>query len=750
MSFINPFLLWGLAAASVPIIIHLLNRRRFKHQRWAAMEWLLRAAKQNKRRLQIQNLLLLLLRTLAILLIALAISRPTFSDSPLSPVSSTRAHLFVLLDNSASMGARGGTRTAFDEAVAAANGLVSEIGNDDPVTLVVTNDNTSKDRSTGRARAVLDESRDHGKVRSLLSEMRPAAARADLLDAIKVIEDKVPEKGGIATKVAILTDLQEITLEGVAAGDRGGGGNEFRTFLERLRDKGADVLLIAVGREVDNVSVASLRPDENRDIVEGNPARFVAEVVNYSSREQRVEVKFLVDGEVQGDSGRWISLPPRPAGNEPPPAVPAEFDVRFDGGGVRFHTIEARIDTDPLPADDARVYAFNVRPPIRVLAVDGDADPADEWRTSETYWLAPALALEEGGPFSVEVIRDNEFAGRGDLSPYDLIILANVARPAADDEARNRLERYVKDGGALLLTMGDQVVSDVWNEELYQGGNGILPARLGVRYYNPDDPLLIDLGENDHPAMRAITDPDMSAFFQPPRQHGFIELTGVAGEKHSRTVLRYDLTTKPALIHKRLGSGNVMLFTSTVDEDWGELPGSFVFPALLHETVYYLTARGEAERNLLTYQPYRRTLPANADTFEITAPDGSQPLVEQDAAPDEAATVRFPRTDQTGLYSTKLTFKPDRLLAQPPADEEAGFAVNLSPLEGDLRRLHPEELETRWRGLITIADSFEAAADAVKTRGGEVSTHLLILALLCMLGEVLVARRIGTARSRAA
>ena len=151
--FLNPLLLWGLAAAAVPVAIHLLHRRRFQRQRWAAMEWLLAAAQQNKRRLQMENLLLLAARTLAVLFLALAITRPSFSDSALLLGATPKTHLYVLLDNSASMGARTGTRAVFDDALTAVSSLVAPLADDDPVTLVLTNDNWGESRHTGRPRA---------------------------------------------------------------------------------------------------------------------------------------------------------------------------------------------------------------------------------------------------------------------------------------------------------------------------------------------------------------------------------------------------------------------------------------------------------------------------------------------------------------------------------------------------------------------------------------------------------------------
>src|SRR6185436_13274709 len=99
-----------------------------------------------------------LLRTCAVLFIALALARPTFSGTSLS-IDKQASHLFILLDNSASTGARAGAGTAIEGGLSAALGLLGDIAAEDPVTLVLTNDDSSADpilnRKTGRARVVL-------------------------------------------------------------------------------------------------------------------------------------------------------------------------------------------------------------------------------------------------------------------------------------------------------------------------------------------------------------------------------------------------------------------------------------------------------------------------------------------------------------------------------------------------------------------------------------------------------------------
>src|SRR5678815_2668680 len=102
LGFLNPLLLWGLAAASLPIIIHLLNRRRFKRVRWAAMEYLLRAMEENRRRIQLEQLLLLLLRVAIVLLFVFLLARPLTQSGELFGLLRSRVHHIVLLDDSGS------------------------------------------------------------------------------------------------------------------------------------------------------------------------------------------------------------------------------------------------------------------------------------------------------------------------------------------------------------------------------------------------------------------------------------------------------------------------------------------------------------------------------------------------------------------------------------------------------------------------------------------------------------------------
>ena len=111
LAFLNPALLWALPLAAVPIIIHILNRRRFKKVQWAAMEFLLKAMKRNRKRLRMEQWIVLLLRVLAVMLLALLVARPQLGGGGLI---GTRTHHVVLLDDSASMTQISGSAVLFE------------------------------------------------------------------------------------------------------------------------------------------------------------------------------------------------------------------------------------------------------------------------------------------------------------------------------------------------------------------------------------------------------------------------------------------------------------------------------------------------------------------------------------------------------------------------------------------------------------------------------------------------------------
>ncbi|MGA2035820.1 MAG: BatA and WFA domain-containing protein, partial [Thermoguttaceae bacterium] len=134
MSFAAPlFLLVGLAAA-IPVVLHLVNRRRARQAVFPTLRFLKISVEQTRRRKRIHDVLLMLLRAAILLLIALGLAGPTVTKIRLL---FGRAHTaaVIVLDNSTSMGMADGARTRFETATAAAFRILDELGDGDQVGL---------------------------------------------------------------------------------------------------------------------------------------------------------------------------------------------------------------------------------------------------------------------------------------------------------------------------------------------------------------------------------------------------------------------------------------------------------------------------------------------------------------------------------------------------------------------------------------------------------------------------------------
>ncbi|MCH2112166.1 MAG: BatA domain-containing protein, partial [Planctomycetes bacterium] len=131
MNFLQPAFLWALPLAGIPILIHLLNRRRFQKVEFSAMEFLFRARKKMRRKLILEDWFLLFLRTASVALFILALAQPG-SEDPLNESTRPAQGTVVLLDASMSMSHRDQGLSSFDRAqrsaLQALSSLESKLG----------------------------------------------------------------------------------------------------------------------------------------------------------------------------------------------------------------------------------------------------------------------------------------------------------------------------------------------------------------------------------------------------------------------------------------------------------------------------------------------------------------------------------------------------------------------------------------------------------------------------------------------
>src|SRR6478672_6465973 len=212
-------LMWaGVAAVSIPIIIHLLNKRKFKIVDWAAMEFLLDADKKNRRRVRLENLILLLLRCLAVLLIGLLLARPFIPTSLTAGIlTATQYERIIVLDDSLSMQARVGNESAWDQARLRLTRLTEALANDqsdNTLTVILT---SQPDQPQFNGAALNKKS--IGEINETIDKLDVSDKAANLDAALKQLEDRLSgEKGNVSRVVYVVTDLRQRDWKDGSAG----------------------------------------------------------------------------------------------------------------------------------------------------------------------------------------------------------------------------------------------------------------------------------------------------------------------------------------------------------------------------------------------------------------------------------------------------------------------------------------------------------------------------------------------------
>ncbi len=735
--FINPAFLAGAAAAALPVIIHLLSRRRYNRVRWAAMEFLLRAYKKTHRRLRMENLLVLLLRVAAVALLAAALARPVAKQaSALAEIGEKNRMVFLVVDNSYSMNLRKGGGSPFENAKRMAGGLLG--------TLKPGSDSVSLILASSMTEAVFAEpTPDVDRVREEAGNMTASKGVTDLRPAISMILEMMenPQVSAAPNKsVYILTDMQRSAW--TTRGAAGEGEGTIETLLGRLAAGVDSVNVLDAGVEpVDNCAVTSFEADDRIIGVE-KPASFTVTIENFgSARAEDLNVEFIVDGSPRGN---------KPVSVDPRSTASVNFSAMFAQPGP--HGLTVQLTSDNLPEDNARHLAVSVREHLDVLLVDGEPFEEGEkgFFSSETAYLKLALMpSDEGGePARSGIIRPEsksyfEVTADTNFSRYQVVVLANEGRLVTSDfEVVEALESFVKGGGALLIFLGDRIKPEDYNSRLWREGEGILPLKLSQITTGRETRYSMRPMSFAHPVFAVFGDVEIRKLVTAPYTAAFFGTSEEGMQAGTSVAARFDDESESAAIaEKALGHGRIMMFTSTCDREWTKLPANFVFLPIVHEMVYYLASEAAAGRNVGVGGTIQKILTQHefSENVSVVLPSGGRTALDP---PRKLGNNRFGiaygPVDQTGFYEIRIEG------AKTVSDL---FGVNVDPQESNLARMTEEELRLAFppqaRGKLAFQGASSGQARQEVSGGAEFWRHLLVIVIIFLALETILAQRFG-------
>lgn len=674
--FASPWLLGGLVLTGIPILIHLLHRRRYVEERWAAMKFLLEAARKESRRLRLEHLILLVMRTLLLLLLVLAFAQPYFEAASLESGSDQTVHRIVIVDTTFSMqfdeqsaeanpgddvAGTSGTRIA--RARAEIRELIENsqrgdawnlvrIASGEPYVLV--------ERPTFRADTALEE------VDGLTSTDAPGNLAAGLEAALE-LTGKLPE---IPRKqVIIVSDLQGSMWSPESTQMRSRLERAARQIAEKAR---ISVVNVAEGSSA-NAAVTALS-NESGAVSIDDPVELRCSIRNFGPSVLRNQVvELLVDGRLVDT--RRVDLP---VGIE----KPVDFTQTFRTSGDK--RIEVHLQDDALTVDNRRRLVVPVREEMSVLVVDGR--PSGESRESSSFYVARALdpsTLDDSSLSSIrtQIITESDLPSM-QLSEFDVLILCNVALLTQSETGL--LESFVKSGGGLIIFPGDQISPDNYNRLLYADGESLLPARVGERVTtsSDEDVFTFDARGFGHPLVRAFRG-NPGAGLESTMTVSYLRLEPGS----SSTVALWFSDGSPAIVERSFGTGRVVLCGTSVDARWGTwavwAPG---FVPMMHETVQFANSGTWKNRQLTVGRPLLATWPARAYDMQVSLRrPGEDPIPLRTLERDHTTVVSYESTERAGIYE---------LVLGAPLNRREFYAVNVDTAESDLTTVSSRDLQS--------------------------------------------------------
>jgi hypothetical protein len=751
VGFVSWSFFWaGLAAVSIPIIIHILNRRRFKTVTWAAMDFLLRAMKKNRRRLRFEQWVLLATRCLVVFLLGMALARPLACENRSLAGLGGRTGLNVfVVDNSYSMaydaGHGGDARTHLDQAKKIAKALMAQMN------------------SGGESVAIISCSRPAAPVAGFEKPSYNLVAAASAMDRIEQSFGATDLVGALQAALRVAReDARQPVKNLFILSDATRSAWEAPGQADALKSLGQDLgrafhvthYNLAQGRQQWNQAALDVRPTANL-VTTKFGSDFAATVKGFGNGPD-ARLSWAVN-----DTRLPDALPVR---LDPDTPLQLQTHMPLKVGGPQVVAVSVG-NSDPLSMDNIRWRVVDVASALRVLIVEGERG-VDVMEGSGAFLqlaLSPpadASGTGGGGPgarrtssyVASELISDLEL-GNKVLGDYRAVILAGVGQvPPTQAEA---LKQFVEQGGTLLLFMGEPVDEKNYNSVLVP--RKLLPGPLVKRMHAASDQKAFGFDFNPkgviHPLLAEFANQDNTGL-DTAQVTDYWQVDPAPGLQVER-VLDYragdaPATTRPgpgnggrngdpAITVHSLGRGRVLFVSTTADHDWTTLTAKQVYVPLMHELLAGSIRGGDGWMNLTVGQPLEVPPTVKLSATPVLTDPSKNPVVMEAADAGNGQTAYRSRPlNRPGVYTLNT------------GNGTFPIAVNVPPDEADVRTLSDDAVRKALGGIDIAARGADVpAVAAAQQRGNDLSWSFMAAVFALLAVECFMAMRFGHYRREA-
>ncbi|MDE0425317.1 MAG: BatA domain-containing protein [Candidatus Poribacteria bacterium] len=759
MAFLNPLFLFGLLAAGIPLLIHLWNRRRVVTIDFSSLMFLAAAHRENARRFQLRQLLILLLRMTIVALIALALARPFLTLG--LPVASVRAKtdVVIVLDNSYSMGYQEVDGVRFETAKTLATDILETLRHGDRATLILMSDTPQP--------VFQQLTPDLESVIAAINEAEISYRTTNVQPSLELAHEILAASEQLNKELYLISDFAR---------------NGWENWSRLPNRSGARISLLPVTEsEAHNISIEEIRPS-NQLIGVNLLLQLNVTIVNHSAASLGQNILTLFIG---GEKQKTVNA----SFDHVDETLNTTLTHTFSTPGT--HTGYLSLTEDRLNIDNRRYFALDVIGEVRVLCVGEQTDYL-------TLALNPNNFISSHQPSGRTANREPRTANREErnalrksrvdlrdtaggyntmilptqctpaefenfpLEDYDVIILADV--PQISQQIDTQLQEFIRHGKSIIVFVGSD--SDLPNYNRFS--NMWLPAEVGSTLtWTP--PQQVGTYQASHPIFDIFPSEGFSTHYA-PQFHNGVALQPTA---ESTVIARFEDDT-PFLVERIRGTSAVLLYncgiltqqrtsaTATLRYTNDLLVNPYFLPMLQQSVLYTamasgnLTWGGHVGDTYTAYYPRSAGGKASIRLIEVSGQPSAVSRQQEDISADgfrqspikdsqntvvpidEDGRLRFQDIERPGIYQIEVETQ-GRI-------QRDFFAVNVDSNESDLAQISLQQAAARVGARTTVSEKTETSTEVpdtidVRRHGREIWGELLILAVCLMMLESFLSNR---------
>ncbi len=706
MTFLNPAILWALAAVSIPILIHIYNLKRTKKIEFSTLMFLKEIQQSKYRRIKLKQLLILLCRIAFIILLVMMFSRPFDTGFLGSPGSKARSTVLLIIDDSFSMQSRTSSGSELDAAKRKLAETIDILGNDDEIYFAT----VSSIGEAGRDFHVKDKNR----LKDSANNIKASDVTRDLNEVMYYANDILRTSSSGYKEIYLFTDGQKSFVE---------NDSPISGTIKPEQNTKLNIVLTG-SRTANNLSIDTVNL-VTKIFEKDRPVKLKAAVTNHNN--YNVTNKSITASSGSLKDEKVIDIPANST-------VDVEFQIKPGAAGFTGGTIEllqSEIADDELSGDNRQYFTFFVPQKVSVLMAAGTP--------SESEYLKLALSSSEeifkaDNPNSPVYFEINDVSNSDissiDLKKYNCIVLSG--KSSFSQNETTKLSEYIENGGGVLVYPGISSTPESYNNTLMKALN--LPYVIGQ--FTETNPAGFDKIDYAHPVFEGIFK-KVSGGTPGPESPAINSGFDLAGGMNSIAVVTMT-NGKNFMVEYSKGRGRLMMFAVSPDFRNSDFPAKNLFSPITVRSVLYMS-------NMNGIRPGT----AGKDYFaDVIVPQIGDSLKLTSGIKD--AVIRsIPVNENSQVINLNTFIQSSSVYSLTTAGVElTRFPVNFEKAESSTTRLTPKETAEYIKStfgiepeIIEPQETVSAAIIDIRT-GRDLWQYFLAASLIFLFIEYLLARSI--------